>query len=234
MEPRNGKYLKIAHRGASDYAPENTLKAYALALDMGADMCEVDVHLTADGHPVLIHDADISRTTNGEGKVGALTLEALRECDAGEGEQVPTLQEAIDLVGDLGGLYIELKGADVEEAVADVIQHNGCEDRVIVGSFHPDRVRRMRQLAPEVQTSCLIWLGMTDWAPLCNDVGALYAHFCWEKAPEPHKLLDDELFKTARRYAIGTVVWHEERVEEIAEIIKRPIDAICSNKPDLL
>ena len=78
MKPNNGKYLKIAHRGASDYAPENTLKAYELALQMGADMCGVDVHLTVDGHPVLIHDADISRTTNGRGKVGALTLEALR------------------------------------------------------------------------------------------------------------------------------------------------------------
>ena len=234
MEPRNGKYLKIGHRGASDYAPENTLKAYELALQMEADMCEVDVHLTSDGHPVLIHDADVSRTTNGHGKVGGLTLEALRAFDAGQGECVPTLQEAIDLVGDRGGLYIELKGADVEEVVVDVIRQNGYEDRVIVGSFHPDRVRWVRQLAPEIETSCLIWLGMTDWAELCNDVGALYAHFCWEKAPEPHTLLDEALFKIARRYGIGVVIWHEERKYEIAEIIKRPIDAICSNKPDLL
>jgi len=234
MKPNNGKYLKIAHRGASDYAPENTLKAYELALQMGADMCEVDVHLTVDGHPVLIHDADISRTTNGRGKVGALTLEALRSFDAGDGERVPTLQEAIDLVGDRGGLYIELKSADVEPVVVDFVQKNGYEDRVIVGSFHPDRVRRIRELAPELQTSCLIWLGMTDWASLCVDVGALYAHFCWEKAPDPHMLLDDELFQEVKRHGLGVIVWHEERPEVIVEIVKRPIDAICSNKPDLL
>src|SRR5512139_3897230 len=81
----------IAHRGASAYEPENTLRAFARAIDMGATMLELDVHLSRDGQLVVIHDPDLSRTTNGSGLVGDLSLADIQRLDAGLGEHVPTL-----------------------------------------------------------------------------------------------------------------------------------------------
>ncbi len=88
----------IAHRGASAYEPENTLRAFERAIEMGATMMELDVHLSRDGQPVVIHDPDLSRTTDGTGRVGDLTLEQIQRLDAGLGEHIPTLAEVIDLV----------------------------------------------------------------------------------------------------------------------------------------
>lgn len=103
-----------AHRGASCDAPENTLAAFRAGLAAGADGVELDVHLTADGHVVVMHDANVARTTDGRGAISALTLEALRALDAGGGERVPTLVEVLELVMQWPGkdrrLLIELKG----------------------------------------------------------------------------------------------------------------------------
>lgn len=100
----------IAHRGASAYEPENTLRAFERAIEMGATMLELDVHLSREGHPMVIHDTDLSRTTNGTGRVTDLSLTQIKRFDAGLGEQVPTLDEVIELARDRAKLYIELKG----------------------------------------------------------------------------------------------------------------------------
>lgn len=234
VKPGNGRYLKVAHRGASAYAPENTLKAYRLALEMGADMNEVDVHLTADGVPVLMHDGFVREEAGTRRPIGELSLERLRARDAGAGERVPTLQEALDVAGEAGGLYIELKGEGTAAVVVDLVRRNGFADRAIVGSFDPQKVRAVKALAPEVETALLLGRDRRVWAPLCREAGVDYAHFCWEGAPQPHRLLDAALFETARQYGLKVVVWHEERPEEIREIVRLPIAAICSNQPDLL
>ncbi|MCL7455038.1 MAG: hypothetical protein M8467_18535, partial [Anaerolineae bacterium] len=87
----------IAHRGASAYEPENTLRAFERAIQMGATMLELDVHLSRDGYPVVLHDPDLSRTTGGTGQVSEWNLAELRRLDAGQGERVPTLAEVVDL-----------------------------------------------------------------------------------------------------------------------------------------
>ena len=100
MERSFPKPAIFAHRGASGSAPENTMAAFQLALQQHADGIELDVHLTADGQVVVIHDQDLSRTTNGQGMVDQLTLEELKHLDAGNGEQIPTLEEVLIQIGD--------------------------------------------------------------------------------------------------------------------------------------
>src|SRR5512147_525299 len=102
-------YRIIAHRGASAYEPENTLRAFRRAIELGADMSELDVHLSRDGELVVIHNASVDQTTNGHGAIQDLTLAQIKQLDAGKGERVPILQEVIDLVRGRNGLYIELK-----------------------------------------------------------------------------------------------------------------------------
>src|SRR5271156_4282030 len=117
--------LNIAHRGASGTFPENTLAAFRAAIDAGADMCELDVHLTRDGVVVVIHDEEVDRTTDGKGRVAEMTLAEIKRLDAGArydrrftGETIPTLEEVFDLVEGRCSLNIELKGAGVETKVS--------------------------------------------------------------------------------------------------------------------
>ncbi len=226
--------LKIAHRGASAYEPENTLRAFRKAIELGADMIEVDVRLSRDGHPVLMHDATVDRTTDGTGYVRDKTLAELKGLDAGHGERIPTLQEAMELVQGRCGLYIELKEREAARPVVDAIHANGFKG-VIVGSSDPDSIGEVKRLDPEIPTSMLVRETDRDFIKPALAVGANYVHLCWEKkSPTPHKLLTPELLSSLRSHGLGIIVWHEERPEEIREIKKLDVDGICSDKPDLL
>ena len=125
----------IAHRGASAYEPENTLRAFARAIEMGATMLELDVHLSRDGHLVVIHDPDLSRTTDGSGSAGDMSLAEIQRLDAGLGEHVPTLAEVIELVRGRAQLYIEMKGQQTPAAVVDTLRRTAFIDQAIAGSF---------------------------------------------------------------------------------------------------
>jgi len=227
----------IAHRGASAYEPENTLRAFERAIEMGATMMELDVHLSRDGQPVIIHDPDLSRTTDGAGRVGELTLEQIRRLNAGQGERIPTLAEVIDLVRGRAQLYIELKGQHTPAVVVDTLRATGFADQVIVGSFFPWLPQKVKFLEPGIRTSVLVaWRDrQADFIDWVLAVGADYIHPCWETgSPTPHKLLTPELVAAIRRQGLGIVVWHEERPEELRELVRLDVDGICTNTPDVL
>jgi glycerophosphoryl diester phosphodiesterase len=139
--------LMYAHRGASALHPENTLRAFRHALAIGVDGIELDVHATVDGIPVVIHDRDIGRTTDGDGYVDQIALARLETFDAGQGERVPTLAEVLALVGDAAHLDIEIKGSDVEQAVLDVLARHPTV-RWAISSFAWDTLRTLRRLDP--------------------------------------------------------------------------------------
>lgn len=160
----------VAHRGASATHPENTLAAFRAAIEVGAPMVEFDVRLTADGVPVVLHDADVSRTTDGRGLVHELTWEELRRLSAGRPggprEPVPSLREALELLSGRAGADVEIKHlpgeagfepgreAVLEAALAE-IEAARFDGPVVVTSFNPATVRRSRELAPDVPTGLL-------------------------------------------------------------------------------
>jgi glycerophosphoryl diester phosphodiesterase len=227
----------IAHRGASAYEPENTLRAFERAIDMGATMIELDVHLSRDGHPVVIHDPDLSRTTNGTGLVGDLPLDEIQRFDAGLGERVPTLAQAIDLVRGRAQLYIELKGQQTPTVVVATLQEMGFVDQAIVGSFYPWLPQKAKFLEPVVRTSMLISTRdqQADYLQWALAVEADYLHPCWERgSPTPHKLLTPDLITDIRSHGLGIILWHEEQPEELRELVKLDVDGICTNTPDVL
>lgn len=154
--------LVVAHRGASATHPENTLEAFEAAVRAGAKMVEFDVRLTADGVPVILHDADVSRTTDGAGAVAGLTLEQLRRLDAGSwfgpdfaGEKVPLLEDVLGWVRGRLLVDVEVKAAGVEPALVDLIRRTGTSDLVMVSSFNPQVLVRARALAPDVALGLL-------------------------------------------------------------------------------
>lgn len=227
----------IAHRGASAYEPENTLRAFARAIEMEATLIELDVHLSRDRELVVIHDADLSRTTTGTGRVSELTLDEIRRFDAGLGEHVPTLGEVIDLVRGQVQLYIELKGQQTPAAVVDTLQAKDFIDQAIVGSFYPWLPQKAKFLEPALRTSVLVaWrdrqADFVDWALAVN---ADYVHLCWEHgSPTPHQLLSADLITSIRRQGLETILWHEERPEELVKLIQLDVYGICTNTPDVL
>ncbi|MEJ5224723.1 MAG: glycerophosphodiester phosphodiesterase family protein [Anaerolineales bacterium] len=152
----------FAHRGASAYAPENTLAAFTLALAQGAPAIEFDVKLTADRRVVAMHDATLERTTNGAVKVSDLPLAALRELDAGgwkdpryAGERIPTLEEIFETVGSKLFMNIELTNYSTPfdglvNEVAALIRRHGMEKQVLFSSFFPTNLITARRLLPHV------------------------------------------------------------------------------------
>jgi glycerophosphoryl diester phosphodiesterase len=232
-------YLIIAHCGASAYEPENTLRAFRRAIELGADMSELDAHLSKDGHVMIMHNATVEITTNGHGAIQDITLEELKRLDAGKGEKIPTLPEVIDLVRGKQGLYIELKGEGTPSAVAKILRDNNFVGRqqVIVGSFLAPWVQEVKEIAPEIATSLLVGpiFPPDQLIMMARAVNANYVHLCWEKQhPQPHTLLTLELLSALRTSGLGIVLWHEERLSELEVLDRLDVDAICTNAPDLI
>ena len=223
----------IAHRGASAHEPENTIRAFLRAAELGADLVELDVHLSADGVPMVIHDAHLERSTDGRGLVAQWTREDLQRLDAGGGERIPTLAEVLEAVRGRLGLYIELKAPGTPAAVVEALRRARPGEEVVCGSFQAPLVRELGALAPELPAALLIPATMDDPVTPALAVGARFTHLCWErKAPEPHRLLTPDLLFRCRRAGLEVVIWHEERPEELREIVKQPVWGICSNNPE--
>jgi glycerophosphoryl diester phosphodiesterase len=165
----------FAHRGASAYAPENTLAAFQRALEQGAHLIEFDVKLTADKQVVVIHDQTVDRTTNGTGKVNQLPLSELKKLDAGSwfdekyhGESIPTLEEVFESIGNKLFMNVELTNYaspfdGLVDKVSVLVKKHRMENRVIFSSFFPTNLIRARQLVPAVFRGQLILPGRSGW-----------------------------------------------------------------------
>lgn len=137
----------FGHRGSSGTDPENTLRAFRRAIAVGADGVELDVHTTADGIPVVIHDDDLSRTTSGRGSVEAMPLAAVQRLDAGSGEPVPTLDDVLGLLAGKLTIDIEIKQTGIEQAVLDVLHRHPAADWFI-SCFEWNVLVSLRHLSP--------------------------------------------------------------------------------------
>jgi glycerophosphoryl diester phosphodiesterase len=157
----------IAHRGYAAVAPENTLAAFRAALEAGADALEFDVRLTKDGHPIIMHDAAVDRTTNGHGPVASKTLAQIRALSANRrfaprfaGEKVPTLDEVLALARGRAMVLAELKDPDrarLPRILAEALARHDMKARALVISFHPGSLVRFRREAPDVPVGLLAY-----------------------------------------------------------------------------
>jgi glycerophosphoryl diester phosphodiesterase len=184
-------FMVIAHRGASSYAPENTLAAFDLALHLGCRHLELDVDFTSDGHIVVMHDDTVDRTTNGTGPVVSHTLAELRVLDAGSwfgtqftGERIPTFAEVLERYQGRVHIHTEIKGRaeHLAPCTADLVRQYGMVDHVTVTSFQKPRLEEMRAYAPELPAGWLVSevtdvtiaqareLGLTQLCPRANTV----------------------------------------------------------------
>jgi glycerophosphoryl diester phosphodiesterase len=214
----------LGHRGASADAPENTLRAFALAADQGADGIELDVQPAADGTLVILHDDTVDRTTDGRGRVADLTYAALAALDAGAGERVPTLEQALRLARGRLLVDIEIKDPGIEPAVAALVDALGMADDVVISSFHPASLAAMRAAAPHLRR----WLLSPGWsaATLATalDLGAVGV------APR-HPAVDAALVATARQHCLAVVTWTANADADLRRLLALDLDAIITDVP---
>ena len=234
--------LNFGHRGAPKAAPENTLASFQWAREMGADGVELDVMLCADGEVVVMHDSNVERTTDGHGRIPDLTLAQIKTLDAGfkfgppfVGERVPTLREVAVWAQNDMLLNIELKSVSVradglEEKVLAILREAGLQGRVILSSFNPFALWRVRRLAPDWPTGLLyasdlpIFLRRAWLRPLAHP-GALHPHY---------KMVNDAYLSWARRKGYRVNVWTPDQTLDLQRLIDQKVDAIITNRPDTL
>lgn len=237
--------LVVAHRGDAAHHPENTLPAFLAAADAGADMVELDVRLSADGVPVVRHDADVSSTTDGTGLVRGLSLAELKRLDASGGRgpraEIPTLQEVVRAMGERGvGLDLEIKNIPGEpdfdspeeralEATLGVLGDAGFDGPLIVSSFNWLTIERCRELAPEIPTGFLTLAAIDPRAGLDYVRGAGHT---WVLPAAPELLGAGEPF-VGEAHAAGVRVgtWTVDDPEAQRALISWGVDLLITNDP---
>jgi glycerophosphoryl diester phosphodiesterase len=206
------------------------------ALELGADMVEIDIRTTADDEPVVAHDASLKRLYEVDVLISELTLEELQTHTSHN--PILTFDEAVALCLDLRlGLYLDIKALNERAATSmmETLDKYGFVKRTIFGSFRPDYLAEIKAHRPDVVTSILFNSTNVDPVLLARSIQADYVHPCWEsRSDEPHRLLTPEWIERVRAAELGIICWHEERPSEIRALQALGVDGICSDRPELL
>ena len=219
-------FLLISHRGASHYEPENTLRSFRRALDMGSSAIELDVRKSLDDRLVVIHDSKVDRTTDSTGAVSGKTLDELKSLDAGFGERIPTLEEVFESFAGHCGLVVELKEKGTEEKTVSLIREYGLTKDIAVVSFREDCLRTVRALDRSIPTGLITVFGF-------GCVKKALSLGCRVVATN-HHFMTRRLASEARKNGLFVCCWtvnDPKRGEKLAGI---GLDGVITDKPDLL
>lgn len=226
------------HRGASGHAPENTLPAFQMAADMGADGVELDLQATRDGVLVVCHDETVDRTSNGAGWLKDFTFKEIRKLDfsagntAYEGVKIPTMEEVLDLLAPTGlTINIELKTGIIfydrlEDKILKLVSDKNWEDRVIYSSFNHYSVRRIRELNPDAKVGLLYADGPIDMPGYGQRFGADALH------PAYYNLQYPNFMEDCRRYGLDVNVWTVNTTQELTQCRELGVNAVITNYPE--
>lgn len=229
-----------AHRGASAYAPENTLAAFRMAMDMGADGLELDVHLSSDGKLMVIHDETVDRTSNGSGRVVDMTCQELKKLDFSngmqdyEGARIPTLQEVFGLIKNSRlTVNIEVK-CDVVyypgiwDKLICLEREMGMQGRVLYSSFNHYVLQKIRELDPDAEIGLLYGNAMVDpW---------VYANYLKANAIHPHYLAALQcpgLMEGCAANGVMVNPWTVNKPEDVQALFHKGVNAVITNHPDM-
>ena len=238
---RFSKPAVFGHRGASKYAPENTAAAFELALSQGADGFELDTMLSQDGVPVVIHDSSVDRTTNGSGKVDLMKLEELHQLDAGSwfseefyGERIPSLETIFARFKDRALVNVELKNHhapfnDLPVRVVNIAKKTGILDQLIISSFDPINLLRIKHLAPCAHVALLTagnYFGDLLKSRLLSFLSPAYIHPHFSKCSPT--FIDHQHQRNRKVNA-----WTVNLPEDIHRLLDAGVDGIITDDPVL-
>lgn len=227
MNDISSRILLIAHRGASKIAPENTLKAFQKAIDLRADYVEFDVHQSMDGELIIIHDPNTFRSTGHRGSIKKMSLSEIKELDAGEGEQIPTLEELIKLAKGKIGLQLEIKASGLAQKIVDILQNADLIESTIISSFIHKELSEVQKIEPNAKLAPLL-LGIRKNKTLQkatdNKFGYIHPQF---------KLINKSFIDAAHEKDIKVNAWTIDTRDDMEKLIKIGIDGIITNDVEL-
>lgn len=222
--------LKIGHRGAKGYEPENTLIGFHKAIDLGVDCIELDVHLSADNEIIVIHDHSIDRTTNGKGPVNTLSLQELKKFRINKIHEIPTLVEVLNLVNKNYVVNIELKTPETIDKVEALIEKyikekNWNYNHFLVSSFDWNALQQLRFLNDKIHIGIL-----TE-----TDLELAFAFAKFIKATSVHPyfpLLTIENTKKLQQKGLAVYPWTVNEIDDIQKMKTLKVNGIISDFPD--
>lgn len=240
--------LKIGHRGAKAYAPENTISSFKKAMELGVDMIEFDVRITKDKHPVVMHDLILRRLTQKFGRISRLTLEQVKKLKVEGTESIPTLAEVLDIIGDQIGLNIELKEKNSAQIVVQTLRDYRVDfSNVMVSSNHANEIKFAEELEPKITTALIFrstntwnfWLLLDFLAILFLPITKYYIAWLVRNAHADylninHRFLDKKKMKHFKSQGIKIFAWTVDSQRKINYLKELGVDGIITNYPDRL
>lgn len=229
-------WIRIAHRGASRIAPENTLAAFKEAIEIGVDAVELDLQGTADGQVVVIHDASLDRTTDQSGQIKETSLETIKQADAGTwfdpkfaGESIPTLAEALVSIADNAIALLEIKDVSITKSVVRIVQNMDMVEQSVIISFHSSAIQTVRSLEPRLPTGYIIGSKENiEPIQLCQQLGLLGSSLL----NVDHRLVTEDFIYEIRRRGITLWCWTVDDIDRMRELQELGIQGITSNRPE--
>ncbi len=204
--------------------PENTLRSFVAAQQAGLDLIELDLHLSKDGSLVVMHDAEVDRTTDGTGPIAEMTLAELRALDAGRGERVPVFEEVLDAVRT--PLQAEIKDVAAARALAEVMHRRDLVSRVEVSSFHDEAVAEIARLVPGVRTALIASRYGTDVVDRARAAGA--ATVCLNI-----RRLSLEVVEQARAAGLTIIGWVVNTQDHLRLVRALGLDGATTDYPEI-
>ncbi|MEV0738077.1 glycerophosphodiester phosphodiesterase family protein [Streptomyces sp. NPDC050549] len=217
-------FLTIGHRGVMGLEPENTLRSFVAAEQAGLDVIELDLHLSRDGALVVMHDADVDRTTDGTGPIAERTLDELRTLDAGRGERVPTFEEVLDAVR--SPLQAEIKDLAAARALAEVMHRRDLVGRVEVSSFHDEAITEIARLVPGVRTALIASRFGPDVVERATEAGA-------ETVCLNIRRLTLEVVEAARKADLRIIGWVVNTQDQLRLVRALELDGATTDYPEI-
>ncbi len=247
------RFQRVAHRGGSQLAPENTMAAFRNALTLGVDAIELDVHMSRDGHAIVFHDYTIEKHTDGEGNILDLDFAYLRSLNAAahfpggwpQPQQIPTLREVLDLAKNRVQVYIEVKPGKrngfyeryphIAETIVNEIRAVGMLNQVLIISFDWYALTQLKELEPRLQLGALVsddvWAYRAENAlpTLIEQVKDLNVQ--WINMDS--KLFTDDMPRVAHENGFQLGVWTVDTLDEMRRFANLRVDSITTDRPDL-
>ncbi|MFF4710828.1 glycerophosphodiester phosphodiesterase [Streptomyces eurythermus] len=217
-------FLTIGHRGVMGVEPENTLRSFVAAQRAGLDLIELDLHLSKDGALVVMHDAEVDRTTDGSGPIAEKTLAELRALDAGRGERVPVFEEVLEAVR--APLQAEIKDVAAARALAEVMRARDLTTRVEVSSFHDEAIVEIARLVPGVRTALVASHYGTEVVDRAVAAGA--ATVCLDI-----RRLTLEIVEHARASGLRILGWVVNTQEHLRLVRALELDGATTDYPEI-
>lgn len=230
-------FLIFAHRGASTIYPENTLPAFREALRMGANGLELDVQLTKDGCPVVIHDESLTRTTNGKGLVKNHSLKELKQLSAGlwfdskyRGLKIPTLEEVLkrakprQIVLNIEMKNLLIRSENMEVEIIRLIHKFKMKDRVILSTFNPESIRYVQQIDPTIRTSFLYFGKLDNPWKMAIEIGSTYIQ-------PPFQALTKDMVQTCKKNNLLVCPYNVNDIQEIQIALEWEVDGLITLHP---